>query len=193
MPLGIKWLAILPCQTRPQCVVLDTLVVLCTQCLTLGDIGMVDEVYVHSIYIWKTVVSDRVLTLYRPCAYPGAVLRHASGPTGPRSWESFSADQILAPRMAEITVLQKANQTMLLKPPPPPPNSNPSLKMQAFPTIGLFFADFLGSVGRYFEDLSGKSSFKFQPSTYRLFVKEPHTLKVRRTCSILWKLAACSS
>ena len=28
---------------------------------------------------------DRVLTLYRPCAYPGAVLRHASGPTGPRN------------------------------------------------------------------------------------------------------------
>ena len=38
-----------------------------------------------AIYIYKTVVCDRVLTLYRPCAYPGAVLRHASGPTGPRN------------------------------------------------------------------------------------------------------------
>ena len=44
---------------------------------------------------------DRVLTLYRPCAYPGAVLRHASGATGPRSSESFFVDQILA-RMSVI-------------------------------------------------------------------------------------------
>ena len=47
-------------------------------------------IYIY-IYIYKTVVCDRVLTLYRPCAYPGAVLRHASGPTGPRnSSRSFS-------------------------------------------------------------------------------------------------------
>ena len=44
---------------------------------------------------------DRVLTLYRLCAYPGAVLRHASGATGPRSSESFFVDQILA-RMSVI-------------------------------------------------------------------------------------------
>ena len=37
------------------------------------------------VYIYKTVVSDRVLILYRPCAYPGAVPCHASGPTGPRN------------------------------------------------------------------------------------------------------------
>ena len=42
--------------------------------------------------VYKTVVCDRLLTLYRPCAYPGAVLRHASGPTGPRnSSRSFSS------------------------------------------------------------------------------------------------------
>ena len=45
----------------------------------------------RSIYIYKTVVSDRVLTLNRLYAYPSAVLRHASGPTGPRnSSRSFS-------------------------------------------------------------------------------------------------------
>ena len=66
------------------------------------------------IYIYKTVVSDRVLTLYQPCAYPGAVLRHASGPTGPRSSESFFVDQILAPRIVKLTVLQIANQTLTL-------------------------------------------------------------------------------
>ena len=31
-----------------------------------------------AIYIYKTVVSDRVLTLDRLCAYPGAVLRDGS-------------------------------------------------------------------------------------------------------------------
>ena len=82
-----------------------------------------------SIYIYKTVVCDRVLTLYRPCAYPDAVLRHASGPTGPRSSESFFVDQLLAPRIVEITGLQKANQTLPLNPPPPPPNYNLSLNM----------------------------------------------------------------
>ena len=66
------------------------------------------------IYIYKTVVCDRVLTLNRPCAYPGAVLRHTSGPTGPRSSKSFFVDQILAPWIIEITVLQKANQTLTL-------------------------------------------------------------------------------
>ena len=40
----------------------------------------------QNIYIFKTVVCDRVFALYRPCAYPGVVLRHASGPTGP--WNS---------------------------------------------------------------------------------------------------------
>ena len=41
--------------------------------------------------IYKTVVSDRVLTLNRLYVYPSAVLRHASGPTGPRnSSRSFS-------------------------------------------------------------------------------------------------------
>ena len=39
--------------------------------------------FLASIYI--TVVSDRVLTLSRLYAYPSAVLRHASGPTGPRN------------------------------------------------------------------------------------------------------------
>ena len=44
------------------------------------------------IYIYKTVVSDRVLTLNRLYGYPSAVLRHASGPTGPRnSSRSLSA------------------------------------------------------------------------------------------------------
>ena len=55
-----------------------------------GRVMTTRSIYIY-IYIYKTVVCDRVLTLYRPCAYPGAVLRHASGPTGPRnSSRSFS-------------------------------------------------------------------------------------------------------
>ena len=39
---------------------------------------------VRGVCIYKTVVCDHVFALNRPCAYP-AVLRHASGPTGPRN------------------------------------------------------------------------------------------------------------
>ena len=69
------------------------------------------HLFVSEIYIYETVMFDRVFALYRPCVYPGAVLRHASGPTGPRNSESLFVDQILAPRIVETTVLQKANQT----------------------------------------------------------------------------------
>ena len=117
---------------------------------------------VPSIYIYKTVMFDRVFALYRPCAYPGAVIRHASGPTGPRSSESFFVDQILALRIVETTVLHKANQT--------PPNLE-HVSFSQYRTGVL--AEFLGSVCRYFEDLSGKTSFEIQPSTYRLFLKKP--------------------
>ena len=39
-------------------------------------ITMVEETV---IYIYKTVIFDCVFALYRPCAYPGTVLRHPSG------------------------------------------------------------------------------------------------------------------
>ena len=69
----------------------------------------------EGIYIYKTVVFVCVLTLYRPCAYPGAVLRHASGPTGPPNSESFRVDdQIFDPGIVQTTLLQKANQILPL-------------------------------------------------------------------------------
>ena len=58
---------------------------------------------------------DRVFALYRPCAYPGAGLRHASGTTGPRNMQWFFVDQIVEPGIIEITLLRKENQTLPLK------------------------------------------------------------------------------
>ena len=60
---------------------------------------------------------DRVFALYRPCAYPGVGLRHASGPTGPRNKEFFFVDQIVDPGIIEITLLHKESQTLPLKNP----------------------------------------------------------------------------
>ena len=61
--------------------------------------------------------------------------------------------------MFEITLLQKANQTLPLK---KPNLTKTLLSAKAFPEIENFFADFRGSVCRYFEDQSGKKSFKIQ-------------------------------
>ena len=57
------------------------------------------------------------LIFYRLCAYSGAVLRHAFVPTGPWNLESLFVDQILDPRIVEITLLQKGNQALPLKNP----------------------------------------------------------------------------
>ena len=66
------------------------------------------------VYIYKTAMFDRVFALYWPCAYPGAVLRHASGPTIPRKkW--FLVDQIVDPGIIEITLLHRGSQTWTLK------------------------------------------------------------------------------
>ena len=95
--------------------------------------------------------------------------------------------QIVDPEIVEITLLHKANQTL--------PFKNPT-KLQlyfehlAFSDIGqlTFIANFHGSaaVCRYFEDLSGKKSFKIHPSTSRIYriPKNTHTLFVRRTCPL---------
>ena len=69
------------------------------------------------VYINKTVMFDRVSALHRPCAYPGAGLRHASGSTGPRNSEPFFFGQLFDPGIVEITGLQKSNQTLPLKTP----------------------------------------------------------------------------
>ena len=62
------------------------------------------------------MVSDRVLTLYRPCEYPGAVLQHASRDWSPKIRDHYSlSDQILTPGIVEM--LQKASQTQTLKKP----------------------------------------------------------------------------
>ena len=61
---------------------------------------------------------DRVFALYvlyRPCAYLGVGLPHASGPTGPRNKEFFFVDQIVDPGIIKITLLLKESQTLPLK------------------------------------------------------------------------------
>ena len=60
---------------------------------------------------------DRVFALYRPCAYSGVGLRHASGPMGPRNKGFFFVDQIVDPAIIEITLLDKESQTLPLKNP----------------------------------------------------------------------------
>ena len=67
------------------------------------------------LYIYKTVVCDRVLTLYRPCVSrrrPPTCL----WPDGSPKFVTIvlSVHQIVAPGIVEITELQKANQTQPL-------------------------------------------------------------------------------
>ena len=92
------------------------------------------RLYCNIIYIYKTVVCDRVLTLYRPCAYPGAVLRHASGPTGPRnSSRSFSPFiKSSLPGSSISRCSRKQTQPSLSK------INNSSLKMKLFLSKGFF-------------------------------------------------------
>ena len=93
------------------------------------------------IYIYKTVVCDRVLTLYRPCAYPGAVLRHASSPTGPRnSSRSFSPFiKSSLPGSSKSLCSKKQTKPSLSK------INNSTLKMKLFLSKG-FLAHFHGFV-----------------------------------------------
>ena len=87
-----------------------------------------------SIYIYKTVVCDRVLTLYRPCAYPGAVLRHASGPTGPRNSSRSFCPFIKSslPGSSKSRCSRKQTQPSLSK------INNSTLKMKLFLSKGFF-------------------------------------------------------
>ena len=102
---------------------------------------------------------DRVLTLYRPCAYPGAVLRHASGPTGPRnSSRSFSPFiKSSLPGSSKSRCSRKQTKPSLSK------INNSILKMKLFLSKGFFstLAWFCGLV---------RPRFKILPSTYRPYV-----------------------
>ena len=69
----------------------------------------------HWIYIYKTIVCDRVFALYRPCAYPGAVLR---------------ADKLLARRVPEIRT-----HSSLIKTPIPEPSKFPCSRKQTKPCL----------------------------------------------------------
>ena len=84
-----------------------------------------------------------MLTLYRPCAYPGAVLRHASGPTGPRnSSRSFSPFiKSSLPGSSKSRCSRKQTKPSLSK------INNSTLKMKLFLlTNGFFLAHFHGFV-----------------------------------------------
>ena len=88
-------------------------------------------------------MSDRVLTLYRPCAYPGAVLRHASGPTGPRnsSWSFSPFIKSSLPGSSKSRCSRKQTKPSLSK------INNSTLKMKLFLlTKGFFLAHFHGFV-----------------------------------------------
>ena len=82
---------------------------------------------------------DRVLTLYRPCAYPGAVLRHASGPTGPRnSSRSFSPFiKSSLPGSSKSRCSRKQTKPSLSK------INNSTLKMKLFLSKGSHFHGFV--------------------------------------------------
>ena len=120
------------------------------------------------------------LTLYRPCAYGGAVVRHASGPTGPQNSQSFFVDlnrrsqdrqNHVAPKSKPSSASQKPDLTKTL-----PWACKLFLKFDIFSQAFVgrhFFAGFRGSVGRYFEDQPGEKSFSIQPSTYRSCPKRP--------------------
>ena len=97
-----------------------------------GDL-LITTVKETVIYIYKTVVCDRVLTLYRPCAYPGAVLRHATGPTGPRnSSRSFSPfNKSSLPGSSKSRCSRKQTKPSLSK------INNSTLKMKLFLSKGF--------------------------------------------------------
>ena len=108
------------------------------------------------------------------CSHPGAVLRHASWPDRSRKFvvvlrsNRWSQDRQnhVAPQSKPNPASQKSNLTTTL------------LSTCSFFLISdNFIANFCGSaaVCQYFEDLSGKKSFKNQPSTstYLSYPKEP--------------------
>ena len=114
---------------------------------------------IDRIYIYKTVVSDRVLTLYRLCAYPTAVPQTCLWSDGSPKFVTMvlSVHQIFAPGIVQITVLQKANQTQPLK------------------NQQLYFENEAFLIKRFFSTLSWfcglvRPRFKIWPSTYRPYV-----------------------
>ena len=72
--------------------------------------------------------------------------------------------------------------------------TTPLRRCKLFQISDSFFADFRGSVCRYFEDLSGKEIVKVQPSTYtcRLYSKEPAYTVSTLTVTCPLNLAVCS-
>ena len=117
----------------------------------------------------KTVVCDCVLTLYRPCAYPGAVLRHASGPTGPRnSSRSFSPFiKSSFPGSSKSRCSRKETKPSLSK------INNSTLKMKLFLSKGFFQHTFV--------------VLWFGPSTFK---KSSHP-RIDRTLSVRRIVMSC--
>ena len=128
------------------------------------------------IYIYKTVVCDRVLTLYRPCAYPGAVLRHASGPTGARnSSRSFSPFiKSSLPGSSKSRCSRK--------------QTKPSLSKINNSTLKIFLSKGIFSTLSWFCGLV-RPRFKILPSTYRPYVvstKNRHVVLPSRRVPEIW-------
>ena len=132
-----------------------------------------------NIYIYKTVVSDRVLTLNRLYAYPSAVLRHASGPTGPRnSSRSFSPFiKSSLPGSSKSRCSRKQTKPSLSK------INNSTLKMKLFLSKGFFFSTLSWFCGLV------RPRFKIYPSTYRPYVvstKNRHVVLPSRRVPEVW-------
>ena len=84
---------------------------------------------------------DRVLTLYRPCAYPGAVLRHASGPTGPRN-----SSRLFSPFINRRSRDRRNHGAPESKPNPASQKSTTLLWKWSFSYQKVFLAHFRGFV-----------------------------------------------
>ena len=113
-----------------------------------------------------------MLTLYRPCAYPGAVLRHASGMTGPRnssrSFTPFINSSL--PGSSKSWCSRKQTKPSLSK------INNSTLKMKLFLSKG-FLAHFRGqklaihvsAVQCQYEELSCRASVPTNPRNLESF------------------------
>ena len=143
------------------------------QILTLKNVkaGPLDlSFWSFLIYIYKTVMFDRVFALYRPCAYPGAGLRHVLPDWSPKKvmvlrWSnrpSRDHRNHAAPQRKPNPASQKSHLTKTLL-----------WTCKLFRKSDSFSQTFYSWVGlSYFEGLSGKKFRNPTVHAYRSYRKE---------------------
>ena len=123
-----------------------------------------------------------MLTLYRPCAYPGAGLRHASGATVPK---------IRNHSLLIKSSVQKVNQALSVK--------KPYLTTTLLWTCKLFLKSnsfsqtFVGRTVGTSRICRLKKVSESNGPRINHFPRNPHTLSVRQTCPLQEKIFAFSS